>query len=79
MRRTDWQAESQAVRNVADAIAATFAGHVDEASEAALFAALVPCGVTSAVFDRALWTLEVRRVVRRVDGRVFSERGTDDG
>jgi hypothetical protein len=70
------QAEAQAVRNVAEAIERTLRDAPNPASEASLWAALGPLGVTTrAQFDRALWTLEVRRVVRRAGGRLFSERG----
>jgi cytochrome c-type biogenesis protein CcmH/NrfG len=69
------QAEAQAVRNVAEAIERTLRDAPNPASEAVLWAALGPLGVTRAQFDRALWTLEVRRVARRADGRVFSGKG----
>jgi hypothetical protein len=68
-------AEAQAVRNVAEAIERVLRDAPNPAVEASLWAALEPLGVTRAVFDRALWVLEVRRVVRRAGGRVFSERG----
>jgi hypothetical protein len=81
MRRADWQAEAQAVRNVAEAIRRVLAGLPpgQGSGEAALWAAIESCGVTRSTFDAALRTLETGRVVRRAGWRVFSERGTDDG
>lgn len=77
MRRADWQAEAQAVRQVAEAIRRVLADQGEQgAHEARLRVALEQgCGVTRATFDAALRTLEVGRVVRRAGGRVFYAGG----
>lgn len=80
--RPDWQAESRAVRNVAEAIERTVAVQppATGASEYALWRGCAAQGVSRAVFESALETLVTRQVVRRADGRVyFAERGQDDG
>ena len=75
MTRAAWQAEAQAVRNVAEAIERVLRDAPAGASEARLWGAVGSCGVSRAVFVRALQTLETRRVVRRTRERVFSIGG----
>lgn len=72
MRRADWQAEAQAVRNIAEAIERVLRDAPDPADEAVLFAAIGPLGVTRAVFDAALQTLEIGGYVRRAGGLIYS-------
>jgi hypothetical protein len=73
--RAAWQVEAQTVRNVAEAIERVLRDAPVVVPEASLWAALGPLGVTRAAFDRALETLETRRVVRRAGGRVFTTGG----